>query len=107
MGAQIDMVSKAGSNDLHASVFEFLRNDKFDSRSPFDGSTLPPFRLNQFGASLGGRIVKDRTFFFMTSEGLRQRRGQTLIGLCSPIGWFLASWRLRYREFAPRFSGSV
>ncbi|MEI9812407.1 MAG: hypothetical protein WDO18_06900 [Acidobacteriota bacterium] len=61
-------------------MFEYLRNDKFDSRSPFDGKTLPPFRLNQFGASLGGRLIKDRTFFFVTYEGLRQRRGQTLIG---------------------------
>ncbi len=63
-----------------AAVFEYLRNDKFDSRSPFDGKTLPPFRLNQFGASPGGRLIKDRTFFFVTYEGLRQRRGQTLIG---------------------------
>jgi hypothetical protein len=79
-GAQINVVSKAGSNDFHGSVYEFLRNDKFDSRSPFDPSQIPPFRLNQFGGELGGPIIKDRAFFFVNYEGLRQSLGQTLIG---------------------------
>ncbi len=72
-GAQISVVTKAGTNAFHGGVFEFLRNDVFDARSPFDGSTVPPFRLNQFGGSLGGPIKKDRTFFFADYEGLRQR----------------------------------
>ena len=79
-GGQGDVVSKSGNNNWHGSAFEFFRNDKLDSRSPFDPSTLPPFRLNQFGASLGGAIVKDRTFFFVDYEGLQQVLGQTLIG---------------------------
>src|SRR5206468_3491464 len=48
-GGQIDIVSKAGANDFHGSIFEYLRNSALDSRSPFDGKTLPPFKLNQFG----------------------------------------------------------
>jgi hypothetical protein len=79
-GGQGDVVSKSGSNNWHGSAFEFFRNDKLDARSPFDPSTLPPFRLNQFGASFGGPIVRDRTFFFVDYEGLEQVLGQTLIG---------------------------
>jgi hypothetical protein len=80
IGGQVDIVSKSGTNDLHGSAFEFLRNDKLDARSPFDPSTLPPFRLNQFGGSIGGAIVKNKAFFFVNYEGLRQSLGQTLIG---------------------------
>ena len=79
-GAQINAVSKTGTNSFHGSAFDFLRNDIFDARSPFDPSTLPPFRMNQFGGSIGGPIKKDRTFFFMDYEGIRQTLGQTLIG---------------------------
>jgi hypothetical protein len=79
-GGQANVVSKTGTNDWHGSAFEYLRNDKLNSRSPFDPSTVPEFRLNQFGASLGGPIVKDRTFFFINYEGLQQVLGQTLIG---------------------------
>lgn len=54
-GAQINVISKTGTNDLHGSGFYAVRNDALDSRSPFDGPTLPPFTLNQFGASLAAR----------------------------------------------------
>lgn len=80
IGPQVDVVSKSGSNQLHGSAFEFLRNDKLDARSPFDPSTLPPFRLNQFGGSVGGAVIKNKAFFFVDYEGLRQSLGQTLIG---------------------------
>jgi Carboxypeptidase regulatory-like domain/TonB dependent receptor len=79
-GAQISIVSKAGTNAFHGGVFEFLRNDVFDARSPFDFPGVPPFRLNQFGGSLGGPIKKNRTFFFLDYEGLRQRLHSTIIG---------------------------
>ena len=79
-GGQVSVVSKTGSNDFHGGVFEFLRNNKFDSRSPFDGPTIPPFHMNQFGGSLGGPVVKDRGFFFFNYEGIRQHLGQTLLG---------------------------
>ena len=79
-GAQINVVSKSGSNDFHGSLYEFLRNDKLDARSPFDASQIPPFRLNQFGVALGGPIIKNKAFLFVNYEGLRQSLGQTLIG---------------------------
>ena len=75
-GAQVNLVSKSGSNEFHGSVFEFLRNDHMDARNPFDTSKQP-FRLNQFGGNVGGPIVKNRTFFFANYEGLRQRVSQT------------------------------
>jgi hypothetical protein len=78
-GGQVEIVSKSGTNTLHGSLFEYLRNSAVDSRSPFDGATLPAFRMNQFGASAGGAIVKDRTFLFLSYEGLVQRQGKTLI----------------------------
>jgi Carboxypeptidase regulatory-like domain/TonB dependent receptor len=78
-GGQVDVVSRSGTNQFHGSLFEYLRNDATDARGPFDTS-LPPFRLNQFGGSFGGPIRKDKDFFFAIYEGLRQRVGQTLIG---------------------------
>jgi len=78
-GAQVNVVSKTGTNQYHGSAFYAVRNDALDSRSPFDPSQIPPFHLNQFGASLGGAIVKDRAFFFANYEGLRQDLGQTFI----------------------------
>ena len=81
-GGQVDIVSKVGTNQIHGSAFEFLRNSFFDARS-FDTRTSspPPFRLNQFGASIGGPILKDRTFYFLNFEALRQTLGQSLTGV--------------------------
>ena len=79
-GGQINAVSKTGTNQLHGGVFEFLRNDALDARSPFDGPQIPPFRMNQFGGSLGGPVVKNRSFFFVSYEGIRQTLTQSLIG---------------------------
>lgn len=75
-GAQVNLVSKSGSNEFHGSIFEFFRNDKMDARNPFDPAKQP-FRLNQFGGSAGGPILKNRTFFFANYEGLRQRVATT------------------------------
>jgi len=80
-GAQVDVVSKSGTNALHGSAFEFLRNSAMDARSFFNrrGTTFPPFRFNQFGFSLGGPLVipkayhgRNRTFFFVDYEGYRR-----------------------------------
>ena len=81
-GGQVAVASKSGTNMLHGSLFEFLRNDVFDAREPIDlvNTRKPPFRLNQFGGSLGGPIRKNKTFYFVTYEGLRQTLGQTLPG---------------------------
>jgi hypothetical protein len=78
-GAQVNLVSKSGTNDLHGGLFEYFRNDKLDARRPID-TLKPAFRLNQFGGNLGGRIIRDRTFYFVNYEGLEQRQGQTLNG---------------------------
>jgi hypothetical protein len=78
-GAQINVVSKTGSNVFHGTGFYALRNDKLDARSPFDVETLPPFTLHQFGGGVGGAIVKDKAFFYANYEGLRQSLGHTLI----------------------------
>jgi hypothetical protein len=79
-GAVIDVISKSGTNSLHGSLFEFIRNSDVDARTYFNakGTAFPAFRLNQFGGSLGGPIViphvyhgKDKTFFFVDYEGFR------------------------------------
>jgi hypothetical protein len=80
-GAQINVVSKTGTNEFHGSTFYAVRNDALDARSPFDGPTLPPFTLNQFGASFGGPVVKDKAFFYANYEGLRQSLGQTFVNI--------------------------
>lgn len=80
-GGAVNAITKSGTNELHGSVFEFLRNSDLDARNFFDpGSSPPQFKRNQFGASLGGHILKDRTFFFGAYEGLRERLGVTQTG---------------------------
>ena len=76
-GGIINLVSKSGTNDFHGSAFEFLRNSALDARNFFDQQSVPPFRRNQFGGSLGGPLRKDRTFLFVAYEGLRQELAQT------------------------------
>lgn len=77
-GAIANIATRSGGNQFHGEAFEFLRNDLFDARNFFDGPKPPPFKRNQFGGALGGPILKDRTFFFFSYEGLRQRQGLTL-----------------------------
>ena len=77
---QISIVTKSGGNDLHGSLFEYIRNDAFDARNFFDGTSKSPLNLNQYGGSLGGRLIKDKLFFFGSYEGLRQRAGFNLVG---------------------------
>jgi Carboxypeptidase regulatory-like domain/TonB dependent receptor-like, beta-barrel len=76
--ANVNVASKTGTNHFHGTVFEFLRNDVLDARQFFD-EKVPPFRQNQFGASFGGPIIKDKTFFFGNYEGFRRRRANTLL----------------------------
>lgn len=71
-GGVISAVTRSGTNAFHGDAYEFFRNSALDARNFFDGATVPPFRRNQFGASEGGPIQKDKTFFFADYEGLRQ-----------------------------------
>jgi len=83
-GSVVNIITKSGTNHVHGSAFEFLRNDAMDARNYFNrtidpGTGLPvektAFRNNQFGGSLGGPILKDKTFFFGAYEGQRERVG--------------------------------
>lgn len=75
-GAVINIVTKSGTNRFHGSAIEFFRNDALDARNFFNSTgTKAPFHNNQFGGSLGGPIVKDRTFFFVDYEGQREAVG--------------------------------
>lgn len=75
-GANVQYVTKSGTNDWHGGAYEFIRNSVLDASNFFDISK-PRYIRNQFGASFGGPIVHDRTFFFVNYEGLRERKGIT------------------------------
>ncbi|MGH9784184.1 MAG: carboxypeptidase regulatory-like domain-containing protein, partial [Terriglobia bacterium] len=85
-GAVVSAVTRTGTNQLHGSLFEFLRNSVFDARNFFDSTDfdgdgkadLGPFRRNQFGGTLGGPIIRDKTFFFSNYEALRQARSNSV-----------------------------
>jgi hypothetical protein len=78
-GAVVNAVTRAGTNQFHGSAEEFLRNSAFDARNFYDGASVPPFRRNQFGGSIGGPIGKTKTFFFFNYEGLRQSLSTTTV----------------------------
>jgi hypothetical protein len=77
-GGVVNAVSRSGTNRVHGDAYEFLRNDKLDARNFFDGPK-PPFHRNQFGAAFGGPIRRDKTFFFVNYEGLKQTLSSTSI----------------------------
>ena len=75
--AQINVVTRSGTNDVHFTLFEFIRNDKIQARNFFDRQK-PAFRRNQFGGTVGAPVIKDRVFALFNYEGLRQRTPSTL-----------------------------
>ncbi len=79
-GPTVLVTTKSGSNDLHGSLFEFVRNTDLDAKGDFD-TTTPKFNLNQFGGSVGGPIRKNKIFFFVDGEQKYQREGITFTGL--------------------------
>ncbi len=74
-GAQVSIVTASGGNEVHGSVYEFLRNNDLDARNFFDQGAAPQFQRNEFGAALGGPIQKNKTFLFGNYEGFRQNLG--------------------------------
>src|SRR6185437_3555230 len=78
-GANVDVVSKSGSNRFHGTAWEFLRNDLLNANDFFSklaGQARPVLKQNQFGAALGGPIWRDKTFFFVAYQGLRSSNGE-------------------------------
>ena len=84
-GAIVNIVTKSGTNSLHGDVFEYFRNDALDARNYFDPTSAPkaPFHNNQFGGSLGGPLLKNKTFFFVDYEGQRESVGVVSL-VCVP-----------------------
>jgi hypothetical protein len=80
-GAQVSIVTTSGTNQLHGSAFEFLRNSALDARNYFDAGSIPEFQRNQFGGSLGGPIRRDKLFLFGNYEGFRQNWGLSAVTL--------------------------
>ena len=74
-GGQISIVTASGSNDVHGTVYEFVRNSALDARNFFDQGSIPAFRRNSFGGTLGGPVKKDKLFLFANYEGFRQHLG--------------------------------
>ena len=78
-GGVVNVSVKSGTNQFHGTAYEFLRNQALDARNFFAPSTQPKphYILNQFGGTLGGPVIRDKTFFFVSYEGFRERQGQT------------------------------
>ena len=95
-GGQVNIVAASGSNQLHGSAYDFLRNSALDARNFFDQAKTPQFQRNVFGGSLGGPIKKDKTFLFGNYEGFRQNLGLSNVtfvpddnarnGVITPLG---------------------
>jgi hypothetical protein len=77
-GGQINVLTKAGSNDLRGSAYEFHRNDALDAKNYFDVAGKPPFTRNQFGGAVGGALKTDKLFYFVGYEALREDLGRTI-----------------------------
>jgi hypothetical protein len=95
-GAVVNMVTRSGTNALHGSAYEFVRNQVFDARKYFD-AVRPPFSKNQFGGTLGGPIKKDKMFFFLNYEGIRQNQ--------SPLYNYLLPDEQAHYGFVPNATG--
>ena len=79
-GAQVNIATKSGTNQYHGVLYEYLRNADLDAKNFFDRpGPIPPFKRNQFGASVGGPVIKDKTFFFFNWESTRVRQGITRV----------------------------
>src|SRR6202049_2488793 len=78
-GGVVNAITRSGTNQIHGSAYEFIRNSALDAPNYFDSGKIPPFKRNQFGGTIGGPIVKNHTFFFADFEGIRQSKGITTV----------------------------
>jgi hypothetical protein len=108
MGGKVVVSTKSGTNELHGTLYEFLRNDKFDGANFFanrSGSEKPTLRQNQFGGTIGGPVIRNRTFYFFSYQGTRIRRGQsytsTVPGMAARGGDFSNEGLNRNRIYDP------
>jgi hypothetical protein len=103
-GAVMNVTIKSGTNDLHGSAYEFLRNSAVDAKNFFDphDGKIPPYKLNQFGGAVGGPILKNRTFFFADYQGTRIRQGQTFLSAVAPPAWKNGDFGGFYPIFDPQ-----
>src|SRR5690242_9902940 len=94
--SQVNVTTKSGTNEIHGSAFEFLRNANLDAKNFFDSKTkpIPPFKRNQFGGTVGGPLLipkvfngKDKLFFFVDYEGLRERKALTQLATVPSAAW--------------------
>jgi hypothetical protein len=98
-GGVINILTKSGTNEVRGSAYEFFRNEAFDARNFFASTgPKPKLRQNQFGGSLGGPIVKDRTFFFVDYEGFRLTQGLTFVST-------VPTERMRNGDFSELLAG--
>jgi len=82
-GALVQLSTRSGTNELHGTAFEFLRNTDLDARN-FFALKLPPFKLNQFGGTVGGPIRKNRTFFFFSAQDTQRRSAPSPVSITTP-----------------------
>ncbi|MFB3827880.1 MAG: carboxypeptidase regulatory-like domain-containing protein, partial [Bryobacteraceae bacterium] len=108
MGPKVLVSTKSGTNNLHGSLYEFLRNERLDGTNFFanrSGSKKPTLRQNQFGGTVGGPVIRNRTFYFFSYQGARIRRGMsftsTVPGALARSGNFSQEGRNRDRIFDP------
>lgn len=80
-GGVVNSISRSGTNQFHGSIYDYVRNSVFDARNYFDPTTIPSFRRNQFGGSVGGPVIREKTFFFANYEGFRQSLGSSLVAV--------------------------
>jgi len=84
---QVNVVTKAGTQELHGTIYNHLRNSAFDARLFTSGDTLPHFDQHQYGGTMGGPLVARRTFFFGSFEGFRSTQGQSMMMSVPPAAW--------------------
>ncbi|HEU4931229.1 MAG TPA: carboxypeptidase regulatory-like domain-containing protein, partial [Pyrinomonadaceae bacterium] len=105
-GGQVNIVTRTGTNEYHGTVYEFLRNDVFDARTFNEMDEANHLVRNNFGASFGGPIVRNKSFFFVNYEGLRHTRSQTMVSTVPTLdeinGDFEMSGATIYNPFSSR-----
>ena len=103
-GAVLNVNIKAGTNDFHGTAYEFLRNSAMDAKNYYDSpdAPIPPFKQNQFGFSVGGPVIKNKTFFFGDYQGTRIRTSQTSLASVPASAWRTGDFSGFQTIFDPR-----